>query len=1090
MQRLNARWRSQTLQGLLGVVLVTLIAILFSVDLYQRYIAAIDQGKKSAQNLAEVLSEHTALTFENVELMLREAAKIRKESLQGNYASPEDVNAALRLLAKTSSAVVAVGWTDAAGKLVAHSYDAAPPRTDVSQMAHFTVHRDNVSEKLYVSSPFRSATANRWLTAASLRLSNDDGTFAGIVTTPLDQSYFARIYSSIDLGKEGSILLLHRDGLLLAREPPLESAMGISFASAPLLAQHLPRSDAGAYESLSAVDGVPRVAGYKAVRGLPLVVLVSYGRAAVLQAWYRHLLIFGPVVGFGAAAILFGTFLIMRQTRNLALKSDALQNKSEELERINARFDMALSEMPNGLVMWDTEQRIVIANNRFREMYGLKAEQVAPGTTLRQVLEAHMANGERSELSIDEYIKIISAQAEQIHVLADGRTIAMRRHRMPDGGWIATHQDITEHKRAEILLRTTLDTMDQGLIAVDKDGMTTLMNARVLDLLGLPQEFAMRRPHKDEILEYQRNSGEFSSDEAYTEVVRDIDERRHAIYERERPNGTVLEVRTVPTEDGGFVRTYSDVTVRRAAEAALRLERDRAEAAARATAEFLANMSHELRTPLTAIIGVSDMLLGGAQSPERQRHFMEMQRTAGRGLLGVISDILDFSKIEAGQLRIEKAPLSLKELTDGCLELILEQAQHKSVELTTSIAGDVHDRVLGDAVRLRQVLLNLLGNAVKFTSYGSVRLAVERGFAPDSICFMVTDTGIGISPRDLPGLFRRFVQADRSTTRRFGGSGLGLAISKELVTLMGGSIEVQSAPGRGSAFSFTVDLPPAVQAPRGEDVPIPTNEICCRLLVAEDNPLNRELIRAMLEQAGHKVVTVNDGAEAVRVAIRNSFDAVLMDVQMPDMDGYAAARAIRAATTERPRLPIIALTANALPGESGRCIEAGMNVHVPKPVDWPALLATIERLVVDERQGETALHWTAKGSAAELDTGARSAMFDETIVAHLRKTLGRANSDKLLRLFVADARERFQTEPDSPATYEVIRREAHTFGGSAGLLGFLELAEACRALEAAPASDAFDRALDRCRRERDATLRTLTELMPDETLTKAQQASA
>lgn len=1089
MQRLNARCRSQTLQGLLGIVLVALIAILFSVDLYQRYIAAIDQGKKSAQNLAEVLSEHTALTFENVELMLREAAKIRKDSLQSNYASPEDVNTALRLLAKTSSAVVAVGWTDAAGKLVAHSYDATPPRTDVSQMAHFTVHRDNVSEKLYVSPPFKSATANRWLTAASLRLSNDDGTFAGIVTTSLDQSYFARIYSSIDLGKEGSILLLHRDGLLLAREPALESAMGISFASAPLLAQHLPRSDAGAYESLSAVDAVPRVAGYKVVRGLPLVVLVSYGRAAVLQAWYRHLLIFGPVVGFGAAALLFGTFMIVRQTRNLALKSDALQNKSEELERINARFDMALSEMPNGLVMWDTEQRIVIANNRFREMYGLKTEQVAPGTTLRQILEAHMANGERSELGIDEYVKIISAQVEQIHVLADGRTIAMRRHRMPDGGWIATHQDITEHKRAEILLRTTLDTMDQGLIAVDKDGMTTLMNARVLDLLGLPQEFAMRRPHKDEILEYQRNGGEFSSDEAYTEVVRDIDERRHAIYERERPNGIVLEVRTVPTEDGGFVRTYSDVTARRAAEAALRLERDRAEAAARATAEFLANMSHELRTPLTAIIGVSDMLLSGAQSPERQRHFMQMQRTAGKGLLGVISDILDFSKIEAGQLRIEKAPLSLKELTDGCLELILEQAQHKSVELTASIARDVHDRVLGDAVRLRQVLLNLLGNAVKFTSCGSVRLAVDRGSLPDSICFTVTDTGIGISPRDLPGLFRRFVQADRSTTRRFGGSGLGLAISKELVTLMGGSIEVQSAPGRGSAFSFTVDLPAAAQEHRAEHVPIP-NEICCRLLVAEDNPLNRELIKAMLEQAGHEVVTVNDGAEAVRVAVRNRFDAVLLDVQMPEMDGYTAAQSIRKATKDRPGFPIIALTANALPGESGRCIEAGMNVHVPKPVDWPALLATIERLVLDERRGETALHWTAKESAAELDTGTRSAMFDETVVAHLRKTLGLENSAKLLRLFVADARERFQTEPDAPAACEVIRREAHTFGGSAGLLGFLELAEACRALEAAPASDAFDRALDRCRRERDATLRTLTELMPDETLAKEQQASA
>lgn len=1092
MQRLKRRWRSQVVsEAMLGIGLVALIVVLFSVDLHQRYIAAIDQGKKSARNLAEILSEHTALTFENVERMLREAAKIRKDSLDGDYASLEDVNAALRLLAKTSPAVVAVGWTDAAGKVVAHSYDGAPPRSNVSQMAHFAAHRDYASDRIYVSSPFRSAASNKWLTAASLRLSNDDGTFAGIVTTPLDQSYFAKIYRSIDLGKEGSILLLHRDGLLLAREPALESAMGRSFASAPLLAQHLPKSDAGSYETMSVVDGVPRIAGYKAVRGLPLVVLVSYGRAAVLQAWYRHLLIFGPFVAFAAAAILFGTFLIGRQTRNLAQKSDALLEKSRELERINTRFDMALSEMPNGLVMWDSDQRIVIANSRYREMYGFSPEQVAPGVTLRQILEAHLANGQTSELSVDEYIKAVAALKDQTHVLADGRTVAMRRQRMPDGGWIATHQDITEHKRAETLLRATLNTMDQGLIAIDRDGMITLMNARALELLDLPQEFAVRRPHKSEVLEYQRSIGEFSSDEQYAGVVRDIDERRHAIYERERPNGIVLEIRTVPTEDGGFVRTYSDVTARRATEAALRQERDRAEAAARATAEFLANMSHELRTPLTAIIGVSDMLLSGPQSPERQRHFMEMQRAAGKGLLGVISDILDFSKIEAGQLRLEKAALSLKELTDGCIELVLEQAQHKGVELTASIASDLHDRVLGDAVRLRQVLLNLVGNAVKFTPSGSVRLDVDNATGkPDTIRFAVTDTGIGINSHDLPTLFQRFVQADRSTTRRFGGSGLGLAISRELVALMGGTIAVQSTPGRGSVFSFTVELPAAGPIRPEGAAPDANNEVSCRLLLAEDNPLNRELIRAMLEQAGHEVVIVNDGAEAVRVAIRNTFDAVLMDVQMPEMDGYAAARAIRTATGNRPGLPIIGLTANALPGESERCLEAGMDVHVPKPIDWPALLAIIERLVLAERRGETAPP-PAMEAIAGPHTGARGMIFDDTVLTHLRKTLGVDNARKLLTLFEVDVRGRFLTRSNTPAEREALCREAHTLGGSAGLLGFLELAEACRALEAIPpASEAFDGALDRCRCERDAALRKLGELVTNEAPARQDQANA
>ena len=813
-----------------------------------------------------------------------------------------------------------MGWTDETGDVIAHSYDQRPPRSNISGMPHFDMQRDRPGHHLYVAPPFRSAASDKWLTAASIRLDNKDGTFSGILTAPIDPSYFVKIYRSIDLGGEGSILLLHRDGLLLAREPALEGAMGFSFSSAPLLAQHVPRSDAGSYESVSAADGIHRYSGYKAVRGLPLVVLVSYGRTAVLQGWYRHLLLFGPLVAFAAAAILFGAWLLARQTAVLAERSRTLESKSHELEQTNARFDMALSEMPNGLVMWDADQQIVIANSRYREMYSLTPEQVAPGISLRQILEAHRAGGESSDLSIDDYIKVVIAQKEQTHVLADGRTVAMRRQPTPDGGWIATHQDISELKRAETLLRATLDTMDQGLIALDRDGRATLMNTRVLELLGLPRDFADGRPHKSEILAYQRSIGEFASNEQFAQVVSDIDERKHAIYERERPNGTVLEIRTVPTEDGGFVRTYTDVTARRKAEAALRLERDRAEAAARATADFLANMSHELRTPLTAIIGVSEMLLSTQQAPERQRQFMEMQRNAGKGLLGIISDILDFSKMEAGQLLLERSPLLLRKLANECIELVAEQAQQKGVALTATVSPDLHDAVLGDAARLRQVLLNLLGNAVKFTPSGSVRLTIEAIGKSDTVRFTVADTGIGISRRDMPTLFRRFVQADSSTTRRFGGSGLGLAISKELVDLMGGTIEVQSTPGRGSTFSFAIALSSAGQASSeqistGIAAPARDSGSRYRLLLAEDNPINRELIKAMLEQAGHEVVTVNDGAEAVRVAARNAFDAILMDVQMPEMDGYAAAQMIRIATEDRPRFPIIALTANALPGE-------------------------------------------------------------------------------------------------------------------------------------------------------------------------------
>ena len=863
--------------------------------------------------------------------------------------TPEATNAALRLLMKTSPAVVGIGWTGASGELKAHSYDGQPPRVNLAGMPHFEAQRDGSSEhRLYLSAPFRSAASEKWFTAASLRLDAADGGFAGILAAPIDPSYFIKIYRSIDLGSNGSILLLHRGGLLLAREPILESAIGRSFAEAPLLARHVPKADAGSYETLSVIDGVPRVAGYRVVRGLPLVVLVSYGRNVVLEGWYRHLLIFAPLVGFAAAAILFGTWLLVRQTGALVETTTVLAIKSEQFEEASSRFEIALSNMPSGLCMWDRERRLVISNNRYREMYDLTPEQVKPGTSLREIFEAHRANGE--DIGVDESIELTVSRDAQTHVLTDGRTISIRRRATPDGGWIAIHEDISEQKLAENLLRTTLNTMDQGLIAVDRHGWVTHLNARALELLGLPQRFADTPLHKDEILDFQRGTGEFPSDEQYAQVLNDINERRHAIYERVRPNGTVLEIRTVPTADRGLVRTYTDVTARRAIETELRLEKERAESAARATSEFLANMSHELRTPLTAIIGVSDMLLSGPQSPEKQRHFMQMQRDAGQGLLAVISDILDFSKIEAGQIDIESAPLSVRDIVTTCLNLVRDQAQQKGVTVEAAIAADVPEWTLGDAVRLRQVLLNLVANGVKFTNAGSVRVVVDRVPDPaDAVRFAVIDTGIGIEPESRATLFQRFAQADSSTTRRFGGTGLGLAISRRLVGLMGGDIDVTSEPGRGSTFSFIVRLPAcAAVQPLSEPSRL-RGQTGHRILLAEDSLVSRELIEAMLLQAGHTVVTAADGAEAARAAISDRFDVILMDVQMPEMDGYASARAIRQALPGTP-VAIIALTANALAGEADRCLAAGMDMHVAKPVHWPTLFATIDRAVQDRKQ--------------------------------------------------------------------------------------------------------------------------------------------
>jgi PAS domain-containing protein len=561
------------LQAVLGAFFAASIVLLFSVDLQFRYQDAIAQGKKTALNFAKILAEHTVLTFEGVEQTLREAEKIRQDGLSGRYAKPEDTNAALRLLQQTSPVVVAVGWTDASGEVLAHSYDHKPPRTNISGMPHFNVQRDSPNNRLYVAPPYRSAANDRWFTAASLRLNNSEGTFAGVLTAPLDQSYFIKIYRSIDLGNNGSILLLHRDGLLLAREPSLDSAIGKSFAGGPLLTEYLPKSDTGSYETVSVVDGVPRVAGYTAVRGLPLVLLVSYARADVLGPWYRHLSIFGPLVALVVAAILFGTCLLVRQAGILAEKSRNLKCKSRELEQTNRRFDIALSNMPSGLIMFDADQKIVISNFRFREMYGLKEDQVRPGTPLKELLESHLANGESSELDMDGYIRVVLTQPTQTQPLADGRTVFIRRQTIPEGGWIATHEDITEQKHTETSLLenaaelerintrfdAAMNTMSHGLCMYDAEQNVVVSNARYAEIYHLDREQVKPGTPLREILNYRLQKGTNFKPSAEVDISVNLKQTNET---QELADGRTVSIARHMMPDGGRLTIHEDITER------------------------------------------------------------------------------------------------------------------------------------------------------------------------------------------------------------------------------------------------------------------------------------------------------------------------------------------------------------------------------------------------------------------------------------------------------------------------------------------------------------------------------------------------
>jgi signal transduction histidine kinase/CheY-like chemotaxis protein len=382
----------------------------------------------------------------------------------------------------------------------------------------------------------------------------------------------------------------------------------------------------------------------------------------------------------------------------------------------------------------------------------------------------------------------------------------------------------------------------------------------------------------------------------------------------------------------------------------LRAAQLKAETANRSKSEFLANMSHEIRTPLNGVVGVAEMLVQ-AKLPKRERDMAEIIRNSGQSLERLLSDVLDLARVEAGQLTIEHAPFHAGDLVRAVAGLARLRADEKSLALRAEIAPELEAWFLGDATRVRQILTNLVSNAVKFTDSGSVTITAEKTPGGE-LRFAVTDTGVGFDDAQKERLFGRFQQADGSITRRFGGSGLGLAISRQLASLMGGEIDCQSVPGVGSSFWFAAPFETTSAPAAAEDAVAAqaSPERAVRVLVADDHAINQTVIRMMLEQFGVDAVFVENGAEAVEALEREPFDLVFMDMQMPVMDGLEATRTIRQTErmTGRRRTPVVMLSANALPEhrEAGRL--AGADGHVSKPVTAASLLAALNTALEGE----------------------------------------------------------------------------------------------------------------------------------------------
>jgi len=1055
MSAQSSRWRlwlgaARQEATWLGLAMIALIwgSVAYHLDVERT--RARQAAVQNTGNLVRSFEEYTVRSIREVDkslLLLRTAFEKNPEEfdLAAFTASPYFLN-------DLTLQVALIGST---GKMLSSNIGAVTSSVDLSDREHFRVHATGTEDVLFISRPVLGRASGKWSVQLTRRLRRPDGAFAGVIVASLDPGHLARFYEAIDVGTNGAITLIGRDGIVRARGGP-GAALGLDMSDTSLM-RDMRAAPHGWTPSRSAADGLDRLVSWREVRGFPLFVTVSVPEQEIYAA-------------------------VTVKERELRLS--------------------------------------------------------AAGMTLLIGFAIALSARHRTRLSS-----------------ARGALAESERH--------------ASQKSAE--LQATLANMSQGIMMVDANRTVAVINRRAVDLLGLTTEFLHSRPRFDDILRWQWEHGEFDSegtalDEKTLAFIRTGGiAAEYQVYERARPDGSVLEIRSIPLAGGGVVRTYTDITERVRTQQALARARDEAEAASRARTSFLAMMSHEMRTPLNGVIGMANLLIDTPLDDEQAR-FVSTLKASGEHLLMIISDILDLSKLEADRLELEDIPFDLEATVGTVLEIVAPAAREKSLFMVAHIAPDVPRHVRGDPAVLRQVLLNLVGNAVKFTPSGQVEVRVARG--PESedgrlhLSFEVHDTGIGIAADKLSALFHEFSQLDGSISRRFGGTGLGLAISRRLVERMGGWVSVDSEIGRGSTFRCIVVLAPiederpqpllagtpvmvvsaddrarpalaalleaagatVIQAadpqeaiaacvrlmprtvlvdeslgdgvaacrdgiraldmptpprfvmvaglgPRGARVPVRpagidrtiawpvTGSVLAgavagtdapaalpvaadqvavargrRILLAEDNRTNRLVVGTILEKLGHTVHAVEDGRAALEAVQREPYDLVLMDVMMPEMDGYAACRAIRALPGTAAQLPIVALTANALPEDEAAARAAGMSDFATKPITR----ARLQQIVASA--------CPASDAPAPATAPVRDAI-DRSTLDRFVDELGVDMAREIIAVFLRDTQARLAVMPDLLGDRPRLSREAHSLKSAAATLGLSGLAKRAARIE-------------------------------------------
>jgi PAS domain S-box-containing protein len=657
----------------------------------------------------------------------------------------------------------------------------------------------------------------------------------------------------------------------------------------------------------------------------------------------------------------------------------SLKEREKELEGKSSLLQATLDNVDEAVSVFDKDLLLATWNEQYVELFGFSESHCYVGadleTLISETIEPDFGSDAEKLAFVRERVASVGRATRQrqqlVRQIRGGRTISLEMYPFPGGGVMGVYRDVTETQRRddalrqkEGILRAIFSSANVGIVVFSPEGRVLQVNPVFEKLIGYSSDEILGRHYSGYLLpdEIEATNKRFQSAvegrvQSYTHTKRYLHKDGHEIWVQ----GTLSAL----TGDDGratmLVLLVQDITEERAAETALIEAKEEAEKVSRVKSEFLANVSHEIRTPMNSIIGCGN-LLSQSDLDSRQKTFVDSIGDAASTLMGLITDVLDFSKLESGGFKIVRREFHLLSAVESTIDIARGISENSNLPLNLEVEPLPADFYEGDAKRLQQVLLNLLANSIKFTEMGSVTVRVtseESGSDDVKVTFEVIDTGIGIEKSALPGLFQPFVQADGSISRRYGGTGLGLSISKSLVELMGGGIGADSVLGEGSRFWFTIPLNAIEKGEEGrpkdesvleEEEDDRAEKADCDILVVEDNEANSLLMLTLLQRAGHTVELAENGFQAVQIAAQREFNAILMDVQMPECDGISATREIREGDGACKDVPIVAVTAHAMPADRQKCIDAGMDDHLTKPVSAKALSEVLARVCGSDEQ--------------------------------------------------------------------------------------------------------------------------------------------